>query len=179
MEAKRPLDKRLIAVIICLALVIVAMVFFLLLRKEPATINDSDPPRIGYAAEAKVMLDQDSLQAAFDQAVENAAKGNISLQYKNDAFSNDGVNFSCFLVNSQNNMFDMYISIFADAALTDQLYLSGLVPPGSGFEEIKLDRALEPGTHTVYVALCQVETDESGNQTQGNQIVHTMDFHVE
>lgn len=178
MQAKKPLDKRLIAVIVCLALVIVAMACFLLFR-QTATIDDGEAPRIDYAAEAKVMLDQDSLQAAFDQAVENAARGNISLQYKNDAFSNDGINFSCYLVNSQNNMYDMYIAIYADAALTDQLYLSGLVPPGSGFEEIKLDRALAPGIHTVYVALSQVETDESGNQTLGNQIVHTMDFHVE
>lgn len=179
MEAKKPLDKKLIAVIVGLILIIMVMAFFLLFRKDPVTINDGDTPRIGYAAEAKVMLDQDSLQAAFDQAVENAAKGSIALQYKNDAFSNDGTTFSCHIVNSQNNMYDMYLTIFADAELKDQIFLSGLVPPGSGFEEIKLDHALEPGDHTVYVALSQVETDENGKQLQGNQVMHTMVFHVE
>lgn len=179
MEAKRSLDKRLIAVIACLALVIVVMAFFLLFRKEPAATDAVETPHIGYAAEAKVMLDQDTLQEAFDRAVENAARGNVSLQYKNDAFSEDGTNFTCYIVNSQNNMYDMYIGIYTDAALTDQIFLSGLVPPGSGFESLELDRALEPGTHTVYVALSQVDTDEEGNQTLGNQIVHTMEFHVQ
>lgn len=139
---------------------------------------ESDTPTIGYAAEAKVMLDQDSLQAAFDEAVANAEKGNIALRYRNDAYSDDGTNFSCYIANSQNNMYDMYLTIFADAELTDRLFLSGLVPPGSGFEEITLDHALEPGDHTVYVALSQVETDESGKQLLGNQIIHTMVFHV-
>ena len=140
---------------------------------------ESSEPVIGYAAEAKVMLDQDSLQAAFDKAVENAAKGNVALQYQNDAYSEDGSTFICRIVNSKNNIYDMYLAIYADVELKDQLFLSGLVPPGSGFEEITLDRALEPGDHTVYVALSQVETGEDGKQLQGNQVIHTMVFHVE
>ena len=53
----------------------------------------SDDGIIGYATEAKVMLDQDSLQAAMDEAMANARDGNVGLMYKNDAFSDDGVNF--------------------------------------------------------------------------------------
>jgi hypothetical protein len=63
--------------------------------------------------------------------------------------------------------------------MTDQLYLSKLVPPGSGFEEIELEHPLDQGDHTVYVALTQVETDEeTGAQTIRNQVIHTIDFHV-
>jgi hypothetical protein len=137
-------------------------------------------PGIGYATEAKVMLDQESLQAAMDAAAENAKKGNIGLMYQNDAYSVDGRNFQCYIVNSPSNEYDMFITIFADADLTDELYLSQLVPPGSGFEKLKLEHALSVGSHTVYVALTQVETDaETGEQTIRNQIVHTMDFHVQ
>lgn len=148
-------------------------------HQNQTSIPDGATPAIGYAAEAKVMLDQDSLQAAFDEAMKNAAEGNVGLKYKNDAYSTDGVNFECYIVNSDSNVYDMFLTIYADAEMTDQIYLSGLVPPGSGFEAIKLDHALDAGDHTVYVALTQVDTDEeTGEQVIKNQVVHTMDFHV-
>lgn len=172
MEKKKPLDKRLIAIIACLTVVIVGMACFLFFRKEPDN-------RIDYAMEAKVMLDQDSLQAAADEAQRNARDGRIALQYQNDAFSKDGKTFSCHIANSSGNLYDMFLTIFADSELTDQLFLSGLVPPGSGFEEITLDHKLEPGDHTVYVAITQVDTDEDGQQVIKNQVVHTIEFHVE
>lgn len=177
-ESKKPLDKRLVAVIIVLALVIVALCVFLFYRST-ITIEDDNVPRIGYAADAAVMLDQDSLQAAMDEAMRNAADGNVALLYKNNAFSTNGTDFDCYIVNSSANKYDMFLTIFADAELTDQIFLSGLVPPGSGFESITLDRALPSGLQTVYVVLTQVDTDENGEQVLKNQVAHTMDFHVD
>lgn len=150
-------------------------VFALTGRDEP----EPSSPTIGYAAEATVMLDQDSIQAAVDEAQENAKNGLVALQYQNDAFSTDGKTFSCHIANAPSNLYDMFLTIFADAELTDQIFLSGLVPPGSGFEEITLDHALDPGDHTVYVAVTQVETDENGEQVMRNQVMHTIVFHVE
>lgn len=179
METKKLLDKRLIAVIVGLVLVIAVLCFFLFFRSDdPTTINDGDTPKIGYASEAKVMLDQDSLQAAMDAAMENAQDGNVSLMYKNNAYSKNGTDFECYIVNSTANKYDMFLTIYADESLTDQLFLSGLVPPGSGFENITLDHALEPGNHEVVVAVTQVDTDENGQQVIENQVMHTMDFHV-
>jgi hypothetical protein len=135
---------------------------------------------IGYATEAKVILDQDSLQAAMDQAMANAEEGNVALLYRDNAYSTDGRNFDCYIVNSADNAYDMFITIYADAEMTDELYLSQLVPPGSGFEHIKLEHALSTGDHEVYVAVTQVTTDETtGEQTVHRQVVHTMDFHVQ
>lgn len=169
-------------IIILLAILIVllgAILAVVLLRGNSETISDGDTPLIGYATEAKVMLDQDSLQAAFDQAMENARNGRISLRYKNNAYSTDGINFDCLIANSANNIYDMFLAIYADAELTDQLFLSGLVPPGSGFDSVTLEHALELGDHTVYVALTQVDTDEeTGEQVIKNQVMHTIEFHV-
>lgn len=163
-------------IIAILLLVIVALI----LRPSPdTTIEDGSTPQIGYATDAKVMLDQDSLQAAYDEASQNAENGYVGLKYKNNAHSANGTDFQCYIVNSESNKYDMFLTIYADADLSDQIYLSGLVPPGSGFEEITLDHALEPGNHTVYVAVTQVDTDEeTGEQVIKNQVLHTMDFHV-
>jgi hypothetical protein len=141
--------------------------------------DQSNDLGIGYASEAKVLLDQDSLQAAMDKAMANAREGNIALLYKDNAYSTNGTDFDCYIVNSANNAYDMFLTIFADQEMTDELYLSQLVPPGSGFEKITLEHPLDEGDHTVYVALTQVETDEeTGEQSVHKQVVHTMDFHV-
>ncbi len=178
MEKQKPLDKRLLAVIAGLVVIIAALVFFLLFRQDTATIEDGDTPRIGYATDAAVMLDQESLQAAMDEATKNAAEKNVALWYRNNAYSDDGVTFKCFVGNSSGNLYDAFLTIYADAEMTDQVFLSGLVRPGSGFEEITLDHALDPGTNTVYVAVTLVDTEEDGTQTIKSQVVHTMDFNV-
>lgn len=134
---------------------------------------------IGYSTEATVILTQEELQAAYDKAMENARRGNIALLYKNNAYSSDGVNFSCYIVNSASNKYDMFLAIYADLEMTDRLYLSQLVPPGSGFNQIKLEHALEKGDHTVYVSLTQVDRNaETGEESICGQVFHTMEFHV-
>lgn len=176
-ENKKGLSNK---VVIIAAMVIIALlaVVVVLLLTRPSN-GDEGTPKIGYATEATVLLDQDSLQAAMDAAMANARDGNIGLYYQNDATSSDGIHFDCFIGNSNSNIYDMFLTICADAEMTDQLFLSGLVPPGSGFESITLDHALDPGVHTVYVALTQVDIDEeTGEQVLKNQVVHTMDFHV-
>lgn len=173
-------NQKLIIVLLAVLIVLLIGVLAVVLgRGRSEDIPDGNTPLIGYATEATVMLDQDSLQAAFDQALKNAAEGNVGLKYKNNAYSTDGVNFECYIANSDSNIYDMFLAIYADAEMTDQIFLSGLVPPGSGFEKIELEHALDTGDHTVYVALTQVETDEeTGEQVLKNQVVHTMDFHV-
>ncbi len=173
-ETKKPSvsNKTIIIVAVLVVAAVVAIAAMVIFSRKP------DDKKIGYATEAKVMLDQDSLQAAMDEAVKNAAEGNVSLRYQNDAYSDDGTNFECRIINSASNIYDMYLTIFTDAQLTDQVFLSELVPPGSGFESITLDHTLDSGDHTVFVVLTQVDTDEDGQQVLKNQITHTMDFHV-
>ena len=173
-----PSSKLIVAVAAVIIVLLAAILAVLLTRPSTTNIDDEGVPKLGYATDAKVMLDQDSLQAAMDEAMRNAADGNVGLKYKNDAYSDNGTDFECFIVNSESNKFDMFLTIYADAELTDQVFLSQLVPPGSGFETITLDHALEPGDHTVYVALTQVDTDQNGQQVIKNQVMHTMDFHV-
>lgn len=176
---KTPVSTKKVVIIAAVIIAVLLVIVIALLSRSLLNIEDENVPKIGYATEATVMLDQDSLQAAFNEAMKNAADGNIGLKYQNDAFSENGTDFECYIVNSDSNIFDMFLTIYADAELTDQLFLSGLVPPGSGFERITLDHALEPGDHIVYVALTQVDTDEeTGEQIIKNQVMHTMEFHV-
>lgn len=175
---KEPVSSKKI-IIIAVALIILVIAIAAVVVVYTLNGKDANEPQIGYATEAKVMLDEDSLQAAVDEAQANAKNGMVALQYQNDAFSSDGKTFSCYIANAPTNLYDMFVTIYSDAELTDQVYLSGLVPPGSGFEEITLDHELPTGDNTVYVAITQVETDEeTGEQIMRNQVMHTIVFHV-
>lgn len=171
-------NKMLLAVGAIIIVLLIAIAAILIIRPSLTNIGDEGVPKLGYSAEATVLLDENTLQAAVDEAMENAKNGMVALQYQNDAFSNDGLTFSCHIANSPANLYDMFLTIYADGALTDQVFLSELVPPGSGFEEITLSHALDPGDHTVYVAVTQV-ADEDGEQVIKNQVMHTIEFHVE
>lgn len=146
-------------------------------RNEPEPVNNGGMT-IEYDSEAKVFLDQNSLQAAMNEAMKNAQDRNVALKYKNDATSKDGKTFQCYIANSGGNIYDMFLTICSDPTMEDQLFLSKLLRPGTGYDHITLDRALERGDHTVYVAVTLVDTNEAGEQVIKAQVVHTMDFHV-
>lgn len=179
MEGKsqsKPNQKWIVILLAALIVLLAVILVIVLGRSNTADISDNDIPRIGYA-DAAVVLDEAALQAAMDKSLNES--GSIALRYKNNAFSTDGTNFECYIANSTGNVYDMFLTIYADAEMTDQIYLSGLVRPGSGFENITLEHALDPGTTTVYVVVTQVDAEEDGTQVIKNQVIHTMDFHVE
>ncbi len=158
--------NRLLAMLLCAAF---------LLSFSGCKKQEDETSKIGYAEGVTVVEDPDALQKAVDEMYKNAAEGNVALEYKNDASSEDGKTFSCYIANSTANKYDMYIQMFADSELTDQLLLSGLIRPGSAFDEITLEHELETGDHTVYVAFTQVEEDL---ETIHAQVIVTMELHV-
>jgi len=174
---QRWLIPALLGVVILLLTVILVFVLRPGADSGPAVdaVGTSDTPKIGYATGTTVVEDPDALQKAVDEMYAKAAEGGVALEYKNDAFSTDGTNFTCYVANAVENSYDMYIQIFADQELTDQLLLTGLIRPGSAFDNITLDHALDPGTHRVYVAFTQVEENL---ETIHAQVFVTMDFTV-
>lgn len=173
--AKKWLVPALLAVVVLLLAVILVVVLRLNGAADETTVTEGAVPKIGYAEGVTVVDDEDSLQRAVDEMYAEAKQEGIPLSFKNDASSTDGENFTCYIANPASSHYDMYIQIFADQELTDQLFLSGLIRPGNAFETIKLDRALDAGTHRVIVALTQVEEDLA---TIHAQAMVTMDFTV-
>ena len=178
MEPKPQSSKRwLVPALLGVIVILLVVVILVMTRRESETVNVADGavPKIGYAEGVTVVDDPDALQKAVDEMYAKAAEGTMALEYQNEANSEDGKNFSCYIANAAANSYDMYIDIYADQALTDEIYLSGLVRPGSAFREITLEDTLDPGTHRVYVAFTQVEEDLA---TIHGQVMVTMDFIV-
>lgn len=133
---------------------------------------------LDYATEGVVETnDPDALQKAFNEAQKNANENRMALNYKNDAYSNDGKTFQCYIGNSPKNLDDLFVSIYANRECTDELYLGQLLRPGTAYETIELERELEEGDHTVYVPQTLIRVVD-GEQTIVGQAIVTMDFHV-
>lgn len=180
-QAKRlkPLTLVLIIVIVLLAVAVAALVVsrFSGEQLEPAPVSSEGDgtPTIGYEEGVTVVDDPDALQKAVDEMYSKAAEGGVPLEYQNGASSKDGKTFNCYIANPASAAYDIFINIYADAEFSDQLYLSGLIPPGKAIRELNLEKQLDPGTHTVYVVYTQVEDD---HETIHQQVTVTMDFSV-
>jgi len=176
MEKKKN-SMTIVIALLCALLVVMVVAVVLLLRRPPERVTQSQTPggKLGYAEGTTVVEDPDALQKAVDEMLEKAAEPGMTLEYKNDASSKDGETFQCYIANAVENTYDMYIEIYGDAELTDHLFLSGLVRPGEAFDNIKLEKKLDRGTHRVFVAFTQVEEDL---ESIHNQILVTMDFSV-
>lgn len=149
--------------------------------EEVSESAESAPDRslvIGYAEQGvTVVEDPDALEKEIEEMLKQASEPGIALSYKNDAVSEDGINFSCYIANSTDNKYDMFIQIFADEAYQDEVFLSQLIRPGQAFESLTLEHALPKGDTRCYVAFTQVETVD-GEQSVHAQTFFTMDFHV-
>jgi hypothetical protein len=140
------------------------------------TANSGSGFRVEYASDSVgVVEDPDAFQREVDEAIANAQKSAIALEYKNEAYSEDGVNFDCYIANSASNLYDMFIAIYGNAELTDELFLSKLIRPGQAFEQVELSRALPVGEHEVFVVFTQVE-EKDGEQSICGQRAVTMNF---
>ncbi len=181
MEKKIP--RRLLMVLAPLAVVALVAAAFFAGRSTSGSANRGpngeyvrpvagEDGRIGYASEGVVAPDPETLQAQGDKMMEQAKEPGVALEYKELAVSDNGQDFQCYIANSEDNTYDMFITIYADQALTDELFLSELLRPGTRFENITLSRKLDPGEHKAYVVYTQVQDEEQPDSSQYIQTIH-------
>lgn len=171
-EAEKKKNKTLLIVIIVLAVLIIAgltTVIVLLLNKEdkPIQNNNNNGGLIDYQP-GVIGINVEDFQAEFDQAVKEMQESSIGLIFNNYAVSNDGVNFKCYIGNSEGNTKDMYFNIYKDASFSEQILLTGLIPPGSGIDTFESEIDLDPGTYEAVLVLTQVDDDHSTLLAQTN-----------
>ena len=172
-EAKKPNRAVVVLLVLLLvaALAAIGVLVWYILRDTDDDAALEPGEEIGYAMDSVVVLEPQEISVP-------AGAGEIALLYRNNAASEDGLNFDCYIGNSLDNAYDMFLAIYADPEFTDRIFLSKLVRPGEGFEHITLDKSLEPGDHEVYVAMTLVDRDENGRQVIVDQAIFTMDFSV-
>lgn len=133
---------------------------------DAAATTSQNPLKLTYDNDA-VALDENSLEKQLEELQKNA-EGYISLEYQNDAYSMDGKNFTCYLANAEENTEDMFIGIFTDATMTKQIYLSGLLRPGSVIQNFTSEIPFEE--KGVYSAVAIFTTVSDDHETMTGQV---------
>ncbi len=146
-----------IVILLLLAAGIIAAVF--IMKK------DADLPEQGNNGgliqyEAGVVNYEDA-QQVYDEMQKRADEGTIGVKYSNNAISEDGTHFTCKIENPIRNGYDMYLNIYKDDNMTEQILLTGLIPAGSGIEEFESEIPLEPGEYKSVLVMTLVEDDHS------------------
>ena len=127
--------------------------------------NNDNPLILDYDNSA-VALDEDSLSKAVEELREKSKNGYVNLKFKNLATSNDGINFDCYLGNSDGNVYDMFFNIYKDAKLSEQIYISGLVSPGNVIESFESEIKLDPGEYSCMILFTSVSDDHTTMMSQ-------------
>jgi cytoskeletal protein RodZ len=122
---------------------------------------------------AAVALDEQSLSDQYNKLQEKASEGNVAIEMQNIAFSDDGINFTCYLANSSSNTEDMFLNIYKDSTLTEQIYLSGLLAPGTVIEKFSSEIKLDPGNYETILIFTTV-ADDHETMTSQTPIVLTL-----
>lgn len=167
-NVKKSPSKLVILLIVIIVLVAGGVVTaLLLLLNQGGDTEDGEPARtIGYQ-EGYIILDEKDAENVLD-----APEGMINLNYKNVAESADGVNFICEINNSDGNSYDMYLDLYLDATFEDELFLSGLIPPGGGIETFKSDIPLEDGYYEAVLVMTQVDDDHATIVGQASVVIN-------
>lgn len=165
-------NKKFIIIIASVAFVVIAtlvVVIVLLLNKDEKP-NQNDKPSGGLIdyQPGVIGVDVESFQEKFDQAVKDMQNSSIGLVFNNYAISDDGVNFKCYIGNAEGNTKDMYFNIYKDTSFSEQILLTGLIPPGSGIDTFESEIDLDPGTYEAVLVLTQVDDDHSTLLAQTN-----------
>ena len=169
-EAEKKNKKPLLIVIILLAVLIIAgltTVIVLLLNKDDKPVDNNNNGLINYEP-GVIGVNVDDFQAEFDQAVKDMQNSSVGLIFNNYATSSDGKNFKCYLGNAQANNKDIYLNIYKDTSFSEQILLTGLIPPGSGIDTFESEIQLEPGEYEAVLVLTKVDDDHSTILTQTN-----------
>ena len=153
-----------VLIVLLIAGIIIGVVLFSKQNNDDDSSPDGDDEpvvTIGYEGNGVVALSEDELRAQWERMMHEAEEGMLDLEYKNQAVSDDGVNFSCKFGNAASNKYDMYIGIYLDDALTEQVVLTGLVPPGSEISSFESDIPLDPGSYSAILVYTQVDDDHA------------------
>lgn len=152
--AKKPLKKQVPIVLIGLIVLLLTgvAVFFVLNTGNAVEGSESDTSGIRYEPNTTAIK-------GGSVGSDVGAGNRIPLHFAAGATSSDGENFACTLGNPHGAAHDIYFDIYADREFTEEIYLSGLVAPGTQIESFKSGKKFPDGTTDVLVVITTVDDD--------------------
>ncbi len=105
------------------------------------------------------VLSPDKLKEWNEQALKEMEDNQIPMIYAPTANSADGVNFKCDIGNPEGAKYYIYLDLYSDATLSEEVYLSGLIEPGKGITSFTTNRAFPKGETDAVLVFTTVQDD--------------------
>lgn len=159
-EEKKSSNKKIIIILIIVIVLLVAggVTFFILNGKKPAESGTTSGKQIPLEVNAGV-LDPDKMKEWNESALKEMEDNQIPVAFSPTATSSDGENFSCEIGNPPGAKYLMYLDMYADTSLEEQVYLSGLLEPGQGITSFKTSKTFPKGETDIVLVLTTVQDD--------------------
>lgn len=161
-ETKKSSNKTIVIILIIIIMLLLvgggAAAFVLINNANSGESSDSEAlgaGGIGYETNVGMVKPNEDLAEKLKEGTEDR----IPLHFSTNAISSDGENFKCVLGNPDGARYDIYFDLYADADCTEQLYLSGLIAPGTQLEGFVSKQKIPEGTHDAVLVVTQVEDD--------------------
>jgi hypothetical protein len=166
-KSKKGFLFLIIIIILILLLVIGGLVWYILFSgNHEMTEQESQSGKFAY--ESSVVVDNpDTLQDVVNGMIQQVEEGSIGLEMKTNAYSNDGVNFSCQIGNAEINRYDLFLVLYRDDT-QEEIYRSGLLPVGTHIEQFAVNKPMDEGVYECTLVFNQVEDDQETIHSQVN-----------
>lgn len=128
-EEKKSSNKTVIIILLIVIILLLAGVaaFFIWNANKPKEEESTGGKQIPLEVNAHVMTSDQN--EAWNSMFEEMKDNEIPVRYSPTAISTDGKNFGCEIGNPISAPHYMYVDLYTDATLTEEIYLSGLLAP--------------------------------------------------
>lgn len=164
-EKKSSNNKIIIILLIIVILLLIGggiTAFVLLSGDRPDDEPVSLPSMVGGQIPMDItagVLDIEGLEKWNEEALKEAERNQIPIQYAPNANSVDGKTFACVIGNPPGSPYHFYVDLYADTMLEEEVYLSGLIPPGRGLTSFTTTREFPEGETDAVLVVTTVEDD--------------------
>lgn len=159
-EEKKSSNNKIVIILIIVIVLLVAggVTFFILNGKKPAESGTTSGKQIPLEVNAGV-LNPDKMKEWNESVLAEMEDYQIPIAFSPTAISQDGENFSCEIGNPPGAKYYIYLDMYSDTTLSEEVYLSGLLEPGQGITTFKTNRAFPKGETDIVLVISTVQDD--------------------
>lgn len=159
-EEKKSSNKTLVIVLIIVIVLLVAggAVFFILNNNRTEEETSSNGKQIPLEVNAGVM-DPDTMKEWNESVLAEMEDNQIPIAFSPTAISKDGTNFTCEIGNPPGAKYYIYLDMYSDTTLSEEIYLSGLLEPGQGIKTFQSSKEFPKGETDIVLVISTVQDD--------------------
>ena len=159
-EERKSSNKKIIVILIIIIVLLIGggVAFALVMNAKNNSAESGNDKVIPTEVNAKV-LGPDAMKEWNESVLAEMEDNQVPMVFAPNAISKDGENFTCEIGNPPGAKYLMYLDMYADTELKDEIYLSGLIEPGQGITEFKTNKKFPKGETDVVIVFTTVQED--------------------